>query len=344
MSQEKSSEYAMEGTLAHDHGERWLRTGKRPDSNDWEMMDAVEVYVDFVTQLAAEKGAKLFVEQKFRLTEVEQEIPMFGTADAIVWNPTTRVLHVIDYKHGIGVPVYPYENSQLLYYALGAWYSLKRPIVGTLRLTIVQPRSMHKGKDSPGVQTWEPEDGYGTLLHFESELMNAVERVSRDPWLYKAGPQCQFCPVAGSCEAHRDYALEGIDMENPPGLMDGEAMREALLKAKRLRVWLKRVTEEGDARANANKIPPGMKLVAGRKVRVWRDEDEARQRLADMGLEEIDEIKLISPAEVEKQIGTKEMEGLNDLIDYRYGKPQLVDITDFREAVGSEVDYATEGL
>lgn len=337
----EQSSYALEGSRAHELGEEWLTTGKRPDSNDWEMLDAVEVYVDFVKKLAAERGARLFVEQKFRLTEVEQEIPMFGTADAVIWNPSTRTLHIVDYKHGIGVPVHPYENSQLLYYALGAWYLLKRPIIDKLRLTIVQPRSFHK---SEPVQTWEPEDGYGMLLHFESELMGAVERVTRDPWRYEAGPHCQFCIAAGACEAHMDYALEGIDMETPPGLMKPKAMREALLKAQRLRIWLKRVSEEGDALAQAGKLPPGMKLVAGRKVRVWRDEDEARERLTELGIEEIDEVKLISPAEVEKQIGAKAMEGLNDLIDYRQGKPQLVDASDFREAVGSEVDYAMKGI
>jgi hypothetical protein len=58
----------------------------------------------------------------------------------------------------------------------------------------------------------------------------------------------------------------------------------------------------------------------------------------------IAQVKVISPAQVEKLIGKRRMEEVNDLIEHTQGKPQLVDQTDGRDAIGSSLDYAMKGI
>jgi hypothetical protein len=106
-----SSEYAREGTAAHELAEMCLRQGE-PASDFLEqeiegfevtedMAEAVQVYVDAV--LAEAKGNKLFIEQRFTLEALNPPVPMFGTADAVNKEmPTVRshsayaTYHVVD--------------------------------------------------------------------------------------------------------------------------------------------------------------------------------------------------------------------------------------------------------
>ena len=63
----------------------------------------------------------------------------FGTGDCVIIADDT--LHIIDYKHGLGVLVQADNNPQMMCYALGALemfdfiYDIK-----TVKMTIFQPR------------------------------------------------------------------------------------------------------------------------------------------------------------------------------------------------------------
>src|SRR5690606_13709398 len=126
-----SSEYAKEGTLAHNICEiillnrhlglstrEYNKRLKKYMSSEYyteEMWDYCNDYADYVTaQMSA--GAELFVEYKLDMSSYVPE--GFGTADALVINH--NVLKFTDLKYGKGVPVHAPNNPQLMIYALGA--------------------------------------------------------------------------------------------------------------------------------------------------------------------------------------------------------------------------------
>ena len=128
--EDKGSDYAAEGTDAHTLCEYKLRKALGMEATDptenltWfnqEMNECVNDYVAYILELveaAKETCADpvVLIEQRVDFSRwVEQG---FGTSDAILIADGT--MHVIDYKHGLGILVSAVENPQLKCYALGA--------------------------------------------------------------------------------------------------------------------------------------------------------------------------------------------------------------------------------
>jgi hypothetical protein len=88
---------------------------------------------------------------------------------------------------------------------------------------------------------------------------------------------------------------------------------------------------------------PGYKVVRGRSLRKWVDEEQAQQALAHAGyeLEDLSEVKFYSPAQVEKVIGKKKAKEdfFTTLVFKPEGKLTLADIADKRPAV--QMDAST---
>lgn len=125
----EESEYAKEGTLAHEMAEKMLRhvffkgpKVKRTKDNA-DMIYYVEQYVEYISDLYADlvrkygpKNVEIKIEQRLDFSNIVQE--GFGTGDVVII--AGPELHVIDLKYGLGVPVSAYENPQLKLYGLGA--------------------------------------------------------------------------------------------------------------------------------------------------------------------------------------------------------------------------------
>lgn len=149
--EDKSSNYAAEGTDAHSLCEYKLRKAlgmkaTDPTKNlDWynaEMDDCATGYACFIMELWEEakqtcSDPVVLIEQRVDFSRwVEQG---FGTSDAILISDGT--MHVIDYKHGLGILVSAEDNPQMKCYALGA-LELFDDIydIDTVSMTIYQPR------------------------------------------------------------------------------------------------------------------------------------------------------------------------------------------------------------
>lgn len=149
--EDKGSDYAAEGTDAHSLCEYKLRKAlgmKATDptkSLDWyntEMEDCATGYACFIMELLEEvkqtcSDPVVLIEQRVDFSRwVEQG---FGTSDAILISDST--MHVIDYKHGLGILVSAEDNPQMKCYALGA-LELFDDIydIDTVSMTIYQPR------------------------------------------------------------------------------------------------------------------------------------------------------------------------------------------------------------
>lgn len=150
---DKGSDYAAEGTDAHALCEYKLRKAlgmqaENPTENlTWfnqEMDDCATGYAAYVLELveAAKETCEdpvVLIEQRVDFSRwVEQG---FGTSDAILILIADGTMHVIDYKHGLGVLVSAEDNPQMKCYALGALEIFDALYdIDTVVMTIYQPR------------------------------------------------------------------------------------------------------------------------------------------------------------------------------------------------------------
>ena len=125
-----TSEYAKEGTLAHELAEAKARhyfftkdfttrkfnaaVKKLKADELWhdEMENCTDVYLDFVKAIALSFKNRPYIALEKKVDFSDWVPQGFGTADCIIISGD--ILHVIDYKHGKGVPVSPENNSQLI--------------------------------------------------------------------------------------------------------------------------------------------------------------------------------------------------------------------------------------
>lgn len=297
-----TSLYAAEGTAAHWVAEmtfgganvnNLLGAQRHIDGHvvevTEEMIEHASAYAEYVRRLAGNDG-DIVVEHKFHLESLHPGL--FGTADAVVWKPADATLHVIDFKYGQGVSVNP-DGRQLRYYALGALLESGHP-AKTVVLHIYQPR-LPFGDVPYRVHELDAVD----LIDFAADLVEAVEATEAPDAPLAAGDWCKWCPAAPTCPELHDKAQMAARMEfseeKPLSLVDlGEAMRQVPL----IEGWCKRVREAAYEQAMAGKRVPGHKLVEKRATRKWRDENAAKAALE--GYDGVMEVKLRSPAQVEK--------------------------------------------
>lgn len=345
-----TSKYAEEGTAAHELAEKTLRSETKLCSQfleeeingfevDEEMADAVQVYVDAV--LAEAEGNQLFIEQRFNLAKLNPPSPMFGTADAVIWNEKERLLSVMDLKFGIGVPVKVERSPQLSYYALGAMLAMEEHGIypERIRMVIVQPR--HEHRDGP-VRSFEI-DSYTLRAEWAQDLIEAANRTLEPDAEIVAGDHCKFCPAQAVCPLLHAQALEAVQQEfdvaefapPPPETLTEAQIVDILNKSKQFESWLASVKSFAKAKAERGEAIPGYKLVLGRATRFWPDPAETVEALKNMGLseEEIWKKKLISPKQAEDRLGKAKRE-ISSLIEIQKSdRLNLVPLTSRGEAI-----------
>ena len=332
-----SSEAAKEGTAAHALCEHKLKRAlrmrsKRPvsDYDSDEMEDCTDAYADFVmeqVELARQscKDPIVLIEQHL---DFSCYVPDgFGTGDCIVISDDR--LHIIDFKYGMGVLVEAENNTQMKLYALGALlmydalYDIKE-----VSMTIFQPR-----RDN--VSTWTIP--VSELMDWaESELRPKAQMAFAGEGDYIPGEWCTFCRAAVRCRARAEEKLKLAQMEfrRPPLLTDAE-IEEILGVIPDLTKWANEITAYAtDAVMNHGKEWNGYKVVAGRSVRKYRDEDAVAEAAKQAGYKDIYRKSLITLTDMEKLMGKdKFKEILGDLVYKPPGKPTLVPISDKRPAI-----------
>lgn len=296
-----SSEYADEGTRAHEIAARWLENNPVPEMDeemDEEMYESIKVYVDYVRHRSTNPGyeIELMIEKRFSLEEIYPGL--FGTCDAIVYHGNEyKTLHVIDFKYGKGIPVSVKNNPQLKYYALGAVYNTDfKP--EKVRMTIVQPRCEH-----PDGYVRSEEIDIVDLLEFEADLVEFA-RATEDPNAPLIdGPHCRFCSAAPFCPKLHEKAMIAATTHFSPVSEDysPQKLSEYMKLIPKIETWIKAVQDFAFNEAKAGRVIPGYKLVEKRAIRKWRDESTLEKDL----LGYVDEMAMYasdfkSPAQMEK--------------------------------------------
>lgn len=360
--EEKRSEFADEGTLAHELGEAKLRRRLLPcnaaerkrlekliatiGDNPYygpEMENAVQEYVDIVEErfmAAKARSIDAVILLEAHLDFSEWTAPgQGGTGDVVLI--ADGVLEVIDLKFGKGVPVSAIGNPQIRLYGLGAWSEYNYLYdIREVHMTIVQPRLDSVSTDVMPIEellAWA-----GTTVKPAAALAFAGEGE------YKPGDHCRWCKVKASCRARADINLAAVAYEfKDPALMDLEEIGSILFIAEQLSVWAKDVAEYAFEQAKAGKRIPAWKLVAGKSNRFISDKEAAKTILVKAGFAEDKILKpqeLIAMGDLEKKVvGVKNFaELLGGLIVKPNGKPTLVAETDPRPELNSAASAAAD--
>lgn len=328
-----SSEAAAEGTAAHALCEHKLRKflklrSKRPHSDfeDDEMDRCSDAYVSFVQEQMGEiPSPMVLVEQRLDLTCYVPEA--FGTADCIIVGGD--MLHVIDFKYGMGVLVEAEHNPQMMLYALGALDLLDGIYdIQTISMSIFQPRREN-------VCTWSltKED---LLRWARDDLVEKARLAYAGEGAFCAGEWCTFCRAAVRCRARAEEKLRLAREEfRLPPLITDEEIEEVLGEIPDLIKWANAILVYAtDAAVNHGKVWKGFKVVEGRSVRKYKDEDAVAREAKAAGYTDIFDKKLIPLTEMEKVMGKDVFaKTLGGLIEKPHGKPTLVPLTDKRPAI-----------
>lgn len=344
------SDYAREGTLAHELAEVKLRLAlgeisrqkaatelKRLRQHELyspDMEEHVQTYIDIVLErinaaAAVNPDVKVILEQRL---DYSPWVPDgFGTGDAVII--ADGILEVVDLKFGKGVPVEAEGNTQMRLYALGAIHLFGDLYeVETVRMTIVQPRL-----DAVTTDEIPAEE----LLRWADEYVRPrAELAARGEGELVAGEHCRFCRARYTCRALAEWNLELAKYDfKAPELLTDEEVAEVLERAEALARWVADVQDYAlDQAVNHGKKWPGWKLVEGRSNRRYKDEAAVAQILLSEGYgeDEIYQKSLKGISAMEKMLGKKRFaELLGDYVEKPPGKPTLVRQDDKRPELNS---------
>lgn len=206
---------------------------------------------------------------------------------------------VLDWKFGDGVVVDAEENPQLLFYAAAA---MRTPEVEwvfkgakEIECIIVQP---------PMVKRWVTTPA--RVQEFEQELAYAVRLSTWPSPPMQSGDHCRWCTakpicpqMTGAVERALKVTLADLPKEQIALQLAQADVIEDYLKD--LRALALRMLENGQP-------VPGYKLVAKRGTRQWVDEQKVVEWATEkgLGISDLWESKLRSPAQIEKITGKKE--------------------------------------
>lgn len=337
---ESTSSYAEEGTKAHELGEKMLRHALgdpayplAPRKEDWptDMWHHMEGYRDFVLEQYAEackRTPDAMIEIEFEV-DTSRWIPEgFGRNDVGILSDD--VLTIVDYKHGMGVPVSAEGNSQLKIYALGAlvklgfMYDIKK-----VRCIIYQPRL-----DNFPIAEYDVNE----LLEWaEWELKPKAEKAFAGEGDFVPGSHCRFCKVKATCRALAEMNMELTKRDFAgPALLEESEIPAILKAAEMLSIWANAVQEYALQKAKEGTEWPGYKLVEGRSNRKFTDEDAVAKLLAKKGFKKAEThvTKLLSLTGLEQLLGKKDFsEILGPLTTKPTGAPTLVPESDKRPAM-----------
>jgi len=356
--EETDSEYADEGTLAHELAYTMFKGLPEPEGVTDEMREYVKTYVTNVG-IISQGAIYSWVEEKLDLSEVLGVPDQSGTGDYIAI--VGKELQVHDLKYGKGVKVSATNNWQLILYALGAleFVDLLGHEIETVKIVIHQVRV---GEPDECTYTVDELREMGSFLKEQArvamQIYTGAEFANKIPDVYfcPGEKQCRFCPAKATCPALQKFALSSIvdqfeDLTNEEVLQ--AQVREAIDKVpehttERLSIlmknleliqqWVKAVNEHVYSLLLNGIEVPGFKLVEGRAgPRKWSDEKAAEEIMKSMRLkrDEMYSFKIITPTVAEKLLkdNPKKWNRLQKLVIKPEGSPTIAPASDKRPAL-----------
>lgn len=310
--EEADPDYRRDGTQAHALAAHCLEgdidcwqadRGQFPELTA-EMMNAVQEYLDYVRSLPGKRE----VEVRVHVPEFHPQF--YGTLDCVV---SDFCVHVVDYKHGVGVVVDADDNPQLKYYAYGYIGDWSSPDI-TVKLTIVQPRGFHPDGT---IRTWETT--VGAIRKWAEEELRPAMDATKDMDYLALGPWCRFCPAKLVCPAYEGLAQKALKTE-----------KITYLEAIQLQMLVNAAKEDNERRALAGEEIDGLKVVKKIAYRVFKPDTPLEARFGEDAWER----KLRGPPDIEKLPGGKDF-----VAEFAYQPDNgltVAPLTDKRKAVSPQ--------
>ena len=365
---EQTSAYAEEGRLAHALAElkvlkkftlmnnrtyntRLNKIKKDPLYNP-EMDKTTDLYLEHLVELAMTYNSTPTVAAEVRVDYSAYVPEGSGTCDCVMIGGDT--LCITDYKHGKGIPVSATGNPQMQLYALGAlnrYSAIFGDAIKRVRMNIDQPRLDSYTTDAITVDE---------LRAWGESIKPTAQKAFSGLGEFVPGDHCRFCRGKALCRARANIntALEDFKDCIPAGtvkpgeLMPQEAAHigphgnevhplltdaevgDLLIRGQHLIQWYKDLEEYAtQTLLNGGEIP-GWKLVAGRSIRTFTDQDAAVQAVIAAGYDEalVYDRKPKTLSELEKLMGKAEFaEKIGSFVVKPLGKPTLAPASDKRE-------------
>lgn len=359
----EESAYAAEGTDAHEIGAHLLEThplvGNQEDRQAEMMLEAMDRPQEMLRY--CESYASYCMEFHDRSEDtfviIEQPVELFyghnrGTADCVMYCAISKTLHIFDLKYGKGVKVDADHNSQLLIY-LASWYSqlVDSVEIDKCVIHVVQPRLQHfdNYEISPD-----------NLVDFMMEVQQTVEGIEAGNTQFSPSQSnCRWCPVSGQCRGEAAEAMSvfedlesvGVEVEDNPAenldLLERHDIVQFLGKRKFITQWLEAVQAVAYNMLEQDPASlPEYKLVEGRSVRKWADEEAAMKLCRNhFKVDELYKKKALSPSQVETLIKQKNINPssrwnnkFKTLVEKPAGKPTIAPACDPRPAIASATE------
>lgn len=351
---EESSEYAKEGTVAHEIAEKLLNAyvsktryptveevtpnliqqGYQEFETEFPVIyeTVKSKYVDTIVELyeSLEEGT-IFPEVEVDFSDIVPE--GHGISDCVITSEDT--LYVIDLKYGV-YPVEAENNPQLRLYALGALEKFDDPLFSSyenVSMTIIQPRI----SDSVKQETI-------TVKELKDWGNDYVKPRAKLAWQGKGnqvtGEHCRYCDAKATCPAQaskfQEFIRILIEDEETGALKNGNLTPEDISKMlpylEGAETWIRSVKDRAEEEMILGNKISGYKLVESRGKSVWDSEDDAVARMKQCGLtdEVIWQKKIITPAQARNLVSDDDVSTLNQAVVYQRGGATLVPESDKR--------------
>lgn len=265
-----------------------------------------------------------------------------GTCDLIIMVPSLGIIHIIDWKFGVG-EVLP-ESEQLKAYGLGALQNMQNAErYRHIHLHIGQPR-VYSGKLFKEHETTAEE-----LLDWAwLDLVPALELCEgSDPPFKPSDKACQWCSIKAICTHRYDLTMKKAEEvfkvhAELPNIKSVADLAAFLVRARSISSHIKDI-EGFLARTlkNGHEVP-GLKMVETSSNRQWKDKKAVVQWAnKNVPEAEIFDTELLSPSKLSSLVRRKwsKTEEFQALIYKPDGKHTMVPDTDPRKAV----EYRTAG-
>lgn len=345
---EQTSTYAQEGTDCHELCAYLVEKALGRDVKDptaslsyynAEMQNCAEEYCNFILEQLEEakihcKDPQVIVEQRLDFSRFVEN--GFGTGDCVI--VADDVLHIIDYKHGLGILIEAQNNSQLFCYAIGALEIFDGIYdINEVKMSIFQPR--RGNVDTFSISKHE-------LLTWANEVLAPKAKLAYEgKGELNAGDHCQFCKVKATCRKRTEHNLElaKYDFEMPATLDDIE-IAAILPKIDQLISWCNDIKDYALQQAQSGTHYQGFKVVEGRSNRKYTDEAVVADSVTKAGFDPYEK-KVLGVTAMTTLLGKKRFEELlGELIYKPPGKPALVPESDKRPVMNTAINDFNENF
>lgn len=306
-----------------------------------DFVSQVDKYVDYCRPII-DAAEVVEVESRVNLTRIlhpgvgvdGKPLATFGTADLVAVMPD-GLLIVGDLKTGRH-RVSAKENKQMMLYALGLLQVYKRLYdITAVRLVIFQPYA--GGADEWDV-TPEALEQFGKFA--QTRALKAIDAFQRGKKGLKpadfrpSADSCQWCRFAEKCQAKRRMAGGSLHdlADDSPNEMTTEQIKAEWDKLPLMRQHIADIEKAMYSALMRGEQVEGLKLVEGRPGnRSWSDESAVRI-LADQAELTPYKTVLLSPTELEKELGKEDFEVFSKLVSRKPGQPSITTADDKRPA------------